>query len=86
MAVVFVLGYCGIVFEESVVFNKAGVGLLLAVALWVIRSICVSGSDVANDAMTRSTFFSKDDVRVFLRSCFRHAGRALSMHHSPQTS
>lgn len=41
MAGVFVLGYAGIIFEESLVFNKSGVGLLMAVALWVIRSIGV---------------------------------------------
>eukprot|EP00897_Mesotaenium_endlicherianum_P003308 jgi/Mesen1/3004/ME000177S02283 len=38
MGVVFLLGYAGIVFEESLAFNKAGVGLLMAVFLWVIRS------------------------------------------------
>lgn len=46
MALVFGMGYLGIVFEESVAFNKAGVGLLMAVALWVIRSICAPSVDV----------------------------------------
>lgn len=39
---VFVLGYLGIIFEEFLAFNKSGVGLLMAVTLWVIRSIGVS--------------------------------------------
>jgi hypothetical protein len=42
MALVFAIGYVGIVFEESLAFNKSGVGLLMAVCLWVIRSIGVS--------------------------------------------
>lgn len=41
MSGVFVLGYLGIIFEEFVAFNKSGVGLLMAVTLWVIRSIGV---------------------------------------------
>ncbi|XP_026420639.1 uncharacterized protein LOC113316707 [Papaver somniferum] len=36
---VFGLGYAGIIFEESLAFNKSGLGLLMAVSLWVIRSI-----------------------------------------------
>jgi hypothetical protein len=42
MVLVFALGYAGIIFEESLAFNKSGVGLLMAVSLWVIRSIGVS--------------------------------------------
>lgn len=42
MAILFVLGYAGIIFEESLAFNKSGVGLLMAVSLWVVRSIGVS--------------------------------------------
>lgn len=41
MALLFGLGYAGIIFEESLAFNKSGVGLLMAVSLWVIRSIGV---------------------------------------------
>lgn len=41
MSLVFALGYCGIVFEEFLVYNKSGVALLMAVTLWVIRSIGV---------------------------------------------
>jgi hypothetical protein len=47
MAAVFVLGYAGIIFEETLVFNKSGVGLLMAVSLWVIRSIGVTKSRFA---------------------------------------
>ena len=42
MALLFVIGYVGIIFEESLAFNKSGVGLLMAVSLWVIRSIGVN--------------------------------------------
>lgn len=42
MALVFVIGYAGIIFEESLAFNKSGVGLLMAVSLWVVRTIGVS--------------------------------------------
>ncbi|WJX15715.1 hypothetical protein P8452_05823 [Trifolium repens] len=42
MALLFVIGYAGIIFEESLAFNKSGVGLLMAVSLWVIRSIGVN--------------------------------------------
>ena len=38
MIIVFILGYAGVIFEESLAFNKSGVGLLMAVTLWVIRS------------------------------------------------
>ncbi|PNX61729.1 hypothetical protein L195_g060806, partial [Trifolium pratense] len=30
MALLFVIGYAGIIFEESLAFNKSGVGLLMA--------------------------------------------------------
>lgn len=38
-------GYVGIIVEESVGFKKAGVALLMAVSLWVIRA--TSGDPVA---------------------------------------
>lgn len=34
----FILGYCGIVFETFLEFNKAGIALLMSTALWVIFS------------------------------------------------
>ncbi|KAK2356307.1 RING/U-box superfamily protein [Trifolium repens] len=33
MALLFVIGYAGIIFEESLAFNKSGVGLLMAIIL-----------------------------------------------------
>lgn len=36
---VFVLGYAGIIVEEELAFNKAGVALVMAVSLWVVRSL-----------------------------------------------
>ncbi|KAK3265049.1 sodium/proton antiporter [Cymbomonas tetramitiformis] len=39
MIAVFVLGYLGIIFEETVSFNKSGVGMLMAVSLWTILAL-----------------------------------------------
>ncbi|KAL8116250.1 hypothetical protein AgCh_022669 [Apium graveolens] len=47
MALLFGIGYAGIIFEESLAFNKSGVGLLMAVGLWVIRSIGAPSTDIA---------------------------------------
>ncbi|KAL2610553.1 hypothetical protein R1flu_029126 [Riccia fluitans] len=55
MAAVFVLGYAGIIFEESLVFNKSGVGLLMAVTLWTIRSIGAPSTDVAVRELSESS-------------------------------
>uniref|UniRef100_A0A7I4DL00 Citrate transporter-like domain-containing protein n=2 Tax=Physcomitrium patens TaxID=3218 RepID=A0A7I4DL00_PHYPA len=54
MSAVFGLGYLGIIFEESLAFNKSGVGLLMAVALWVIRSIGAPSTEVASEQLTHS--------------------------------
>lgn len=42
MALVFIAGYAGIIFEEFFSFNKSGVGLVMAVSLWTIRSLASS--------------------------------------------
>ncbi|KAK9097321.1 hypothetical protein Sjap_022818 [Stephania japonica] len=55
MALVFGLGYAGIIFEESLAFNKSGVGLLMAVSLWVIRSIGAPSTDIAVNELTRAS-------------------------------
>jgi hypothetical protein len=39
LVTVFVLGYAGIIVEEELAFNKAGVALVLAVSLWSVRSL-----------------------------------------------
>ncbi|KAG7649098.1 Citrate transporter-like domain [Arabidopsis thaliana x Arabidopsis arenosa] len=39
MALLFGIGYVLIIFEESLSFNKSGIALLMAVSLWVVRSI-----------------------------------------------
>ncbi|KAJ4815626.1 Na(+)/H(+) antiporter NhaD [Rhynchospora pubera] len=54
MVLVFVLGYAGIIFEESLAFNKSGVGLLMAVCLWVIRSIGAPSTEIAVTELTRA--------------------------------
>ena len=54
MVLVFALGYAGIIFEESLAFNKSGVGILMAVCLWVVRSIGVS-------------YFAKQSSRLLLK-------------------
>lgn len=55
MALVFGLGYAGIIFEESLAFNKSGVGLLMAVSLWVIRSIGAPSTDIAVNELTHAS-------------------------------
>ncbi|QDZ22659.1 solute carrier protein [Chloropicon primus] len=39
LSAVFVVGYLGIILEESLAFNKSGVGLIMAVSLWTIRML-----------------------------------------------
>ncbi|KAK4758521.1 hypothetical protein SAY87_019822 [Trapa incisa] len=55
MVILFVLGYGGIIFEESLAFNKSGVGLLMAVGLWVIRSIGAPSTEVAVSELTHAS-------------------------------
>uniref|UniRef100_A0A0D6R2A7 Citrate transporter-like domain-containing protein n=1 Tax=Araucaria cunninghamii TaxID=56994 RepID=A0A0D6R2A7_ARACU len=55
MVLVFALGYAGIIFEESLAFNKSGVGLLMAVSLWVIRSIGAPSPDIAVEELTTTS-------------------------------
>ncbi|CAM8935333.1 unnamed protein product [Rhodiola kirilowii] len=55
MAMLFGLGYAGIIFEESLAFNKSGVGLLMAVSLWVIRSIGAPSVDIAVSELTHAS-------------------------------
>ncbi|KAJ6829050.1 putative Na(+)/H(+) antiporter NhaD [Iris pallida] len=55
MVLVFTLGYVGIIFEESLGVNKSGVGLLMAVCLWVIRSIGAPSTDIAVTELTRAS-------------------------------
>eukprot|EP00250_Pteridium_aquilinum_P001175 c11385_g1_i1 orf=149-1885(+) len=55
MVLVFILGYAGIVFEESLAFNKSGVGLLMAVTLWVIRSVGASSPDETITQLSESS-------------------------------
>lgn len=47
MALLFGIGYMGIIFEEALAFNKSGVGLLMAVSLWTIRSIGAPSIEIA---------------------------------------
>ncbi|XP_015058461.1 sodium/proton antiporter 1 [Solanum pennellii] len=55
MALLFGVGYMGIIFEESLAFNKSGVGLLMAVSLWVIRSIGAPSNDIALTQLSHAT-------------------------------
>ncbi|XVF01321.1 hypothetical protein REPUB_Repub04eG0077800 [Reevesia pubescens] len=55
MAFIFAIGYAGIIFEESLAFNKSGVGLLMAVSLWVVRSICAPSTDIAVSELTHAS-------------------------------
>ncbi|KAK7280332.1 hypothetical protein RJT34_25395 [Clitoria ternatea] len=40
-------GYAAIIFEKYLVFNKTGVGLFMAVSLWVTRSFGAPSTDMA---------------------------------------
>ncbi|GAA0162327.1 primary active transporter [Lithospermum erythrorhizon] len=55
MALLFGIGYAGIIFEESLAFNKSGVGLLMAVSLWVIRSIGAPSSDIVVSELSHAS-------------------------------
>lgn len=55
MVLLFGLGYAGIIFEESLAFNKSGVGLLMAVSLWVIRSFGAPSTEVAFSELEHAT-------------------------------
>lgn len=46
---VFVLGYAGIIVEEELAFNKAGVALVMAVCLWVVRSLAGDHTAVSHE-------------------------------------
>ncbi len=50
MCAIFGLGYVSIIFEEIFEFNKAAVGLLMAVALWVIYAGTAGAQGVASAA------------------------------------
>jgi len=39
MVLIFLLGYVGIIFEETVSFNKSGVALIMAAALWTTAAV-----------------------------------------------
>ncbi|XP_022763439.1 sodium/proton antiporter 1-like [Durio zibethinus] len=47
MALLFAVGYLGIIFEQFLAFSKSGVGLLMAVSLWVVRIIGAPSTDIA---------------------------------------
>ncbi|XP_058215659.1 sodium/proton antiporter 1-like isoform X2 [Rhododendron vialii] len=55
MALLFVIGYAAIIFEEYMAFNKSGVGLLMAVSLWVVRSIGAPSTEVAVSELTHAS-------------------------------
>ncbi|KAL6546125.1 Sodium/proton antiporter 1 [Orobanche gracilis] len=55
MALLFGIGYAGIIFEEFLAFNKSGVGLLMAVSLWVIRSIGAPSTEIAVSELSHAS-------------------------------
>ncbi|KAF2294642.1 hypothetical protein GH714_014086 [Hevea brasiliensis] len=55
MALLFGIGYAGIIFEESLAFNKSGVGLLMAVSLWIVRSIGAPSTEIAVSELTHAS-------------------------------
>lgn len=46
---VFILGYAGIIVEEELAFNKAGVALVMAVSLWTVRSLAGDHVEVTGE-------------------------------------
>lgn len=48
MIAIFVMGYIGIIFEEILEYNKAGVALLMSTGLWVTYADYYSGNGVAS--------------------------------------
>ncbi|XVE93421.1 hypothetical protein REPUB_Repub01dG0190900 [Reevesia pubescens] len=65
MALLFAIGYAGIIFEESLAFNKSGVGLLMAVSLWAVRSIGAPSTDIAVSELTHA-FAEVSEIVFFL--------------------
>ncbi|KAF2294636.1 hypothetical protein GH714_014013 [Hevea brasiliensis] len=59
MALLFGIGYAGIIFEESLAFNKSGVGLLMAVSLWIVRSIGAPSTEIAVSELTHAAEVSE---------------------------
>ncbi|XP_059652939.1 sodium/proton antiporter 1 isoform X1 [Cornus florida] len=55
MVLLFGIGYAGIIFEESLAFNKSGVGLLMAVSLWIVRSIGAPSTDIAVSELSHAS-------------------------------
>ncbi|KAH6826001.1 sodium:hydrogen antiporter 1 [Perilla frutescens var. hirtella] len=55
MVLLFGIGYAGIIFEESLAFNKSGVGLLMAVSLWVVRSIGAPSTEIAVSELSHAS-------------------------------
>ena len=49
MALVFGIGYVGIIIEDTVGFNKAGVALVMSVSLWVIRASAGDSAAVSDE-------------------------------------
>eukprot|EP00894_Picocystis_sp_ML_P000670 jgi/Pico_ML_1/51187/g2264.t2 len=47
LILVFVVGYVGIILEEELAWNKSGVGLVMAVVLWTIRSLTGTEAEVS---------------------------------------
>ncbi|KAG4918832.1 hypothetical protein JHK85_057113 [Glycine max] len=79
MALLFVIGYAGIIFEESPAFNKSGVGLLMTVAVAVCLIMCRTQHTVnALDASTPiyAFIFEKDKEEPI---------RTISMYLAPST-
>ncbi|XP_041013825.1 sodium/proton antiporter 1-like isoform X2 [Juglans microcarpa x Juglans regia] len=65
MALLFGIGYAGIIFEHSLAFNKSGIGLLMAVSLWVVRSIGAPSTEIAVSELTHA-FAEVSEIVFFL--------------------
>ncbi|KAL2324233.1 hypothetical protein Fmac_023291 [Flemingia macrophylla] len=49
------MGYAGIILEQYIAFNKSGVGLVMAVSLWVVRSTAAPSTDTVVSELIRAS-------------------------------
>lgn len=63
----FVLGYIGIIFEEVLEFNKAGIALLMSTGLWITYADFFTGEGIASEAVLGQL---KDQLAEVSDICF----------------
>ena len=69
MVAIFCLGYVSIIFENIFEFNKAAVGLLMAVALWVIYAGTAGAQGIASISALKELSEHVSEVRGMRALC-----------------